>query len=452
MPSDNKTMTFREGLIRARSHIVFILGLCGAFGLIIQLETWNLEANAFSPPAVLPGTQDIPIMAPHALTPTEREWAEQAWNYFERNLQPGTGLVNSADNYPASTLWDTGSYMMAAIAAERLGLIDRVEFDGRIAKLLESLARLPLYDGKLPNKSYNTISLAMVDYDNNPTERGLGWSAIDIARLMVPINIVLWNHPSQAEAVRRILSTWHMDEMLRNGELVGGMPTADGKTDYLQEGRLGYEQYSARAMLLMGYDATEAMRYDRHLRFVDIDGVAVPVDRRDPDQFGAHNYVVSEPYVLAGLEFGFDAWSRELAWSVFRAQERRFDKTGTVTAVSEDNIDQAPHFVYNTVFSDGKAWSAITDKGEDASAFRTLSAKAAVGWYSLYDTAYARRLGDAAAGLATSDRGWQSGRYEATGKPNKIITANTNAVILEALCYRSFGPLIKIGGTERAAR
>jgi hypothetical protein len=218
-----------------------------------------------------------------------------------------------------------------------------------------------------------------------------------------------------------------------------------GKTEYPQEGRLGYEEYAAKSFNLMGADVSTALRYTDFLKFVEIEGISVATDSRDPLQYGAHNYVVSEPYILDGIEFGWDHLSQELAWRVYQAQEKRFASTGILTAVSEDNIDQAPYFVYNTVFTSGKPWNAITEKGEDASQFKTLSTKAAFGWHALYETDYTRQLVEKAATLADPERGWYSGVYEVSGQPNKAITANTNGIVLEALAYKQTGQLMKLG-------
>jgi len=111
--------------------------------------------------------------------------------------------------------------------------------------------------------------------------------------------------------------------------------------------------------------------------------------------------------------------------------------------VSEDNIDEAPYFVYNTVFTDGKTWNTITESGEDASDFKSLSTKAAFGWHALYETDYTKKLMAVASTLHDVNKGWYSGRYEKSGKPNKALTANTNGIILESLAYKALGPLIK---------
>ena len=437
-------MSFKQGMVRARSHIIFLTGLITAFGLVGWLENVSL-GNTATADSLIESSSDIKIAPTRKLTAREMEWARTAWKYFQNNTIAETGLVNSVDNYNASTLWDTSSYLMAVIAAQRLGIIEQNEFDARIYRALETMAKLPLFEGKLPNKSYNTLSLQMVDYTNQPSETGIGWSAIDIGRILVPFNVLAWNYPQHTASVKKVMASWNTTPLLVKGVLHGAAVTDTGETKYLQEGRLGYEEYAAKSFNLMGLDVANSLRYTDFLRFVDIYGVSVGTDSRDPQKYDAHNYVVSEPYILDGIEFGWDNISQELAWRVYKAQEKRFANTGILTAVSEDNIDQPPYFVYNTVFTDGKPWNTITESGEDASEFKTLSTKAAFGWHVLYETDYTKKLLEKAATLANPERGWYSGLYEVSGKPNKAITANTNGIILEALAYKQNGKLMKLG-------
>ena len=179
------------------------------------------------------------------------------------------------------------------------------------------------------------------------------------------------------------------------------------------------------------------------MKLVSIYGIDVATDARDPKVYDAHNYVVTEPYVLDGIEFGWDAVSAELAWRIHEVQRLRYESTGKLTAVSEDNIDREPHFVYNTIFTGGKAWNTITEDGNDASEFATLSTKAAFGLHMLYETEYTHKLISRLHSLNNPERGWYSGIYEASGETNSIITANTNGIILETLAFKQFGPLLK---------
>jgi hypothetical protein len=437
-------MTFLDGLRNARSHIIFLLAMISAGTLILALQSWSPAAGASFKEAVQKSAKELPpVPAPRALSPQEQDWARAAWRYFENNYQPATGLANSVDQYPASTMWDTGSYLMALISAHRLELVDQAEFDDKLTRALTSLAQLPLFDGKLPNKSYNTISLAMVDYTNKPTSRGLGWSAIDVGRLLVPFNIVLWNYPAHNPEIRAVLKSWDMSSLLQQGELHGSAVNAGGKTVYLQEGRFGYEQYSAKSFGLMGLDVNNALSYYDHIKLVNIDGVRIATDDRNADLYQAHVYAVSEPYILDGLEFGWDASSRGFARDIYEAQAKRFQRTGILTAVSEDNLDQPPYFAYNTVWADGKPWNTITDEGKDVSALRSLSTKAAVGWMVLYRDDYTARFEKELTGLFDPAKGWFAGRYERDGKQNRALSANTNAIVLESLCYLQNGIAVK---------
>jgi hypothetical protein len=441
-----------SNLVKARSSIVWILAILVAFAAVWWIERESgkeLIAHTGTPARsggagiVLPASTDLPVEPPpRELTAQEKQWAQLAWKYFENNVDAQTGLAHSVDGFGSATLWDTASYLLALLAAEDLDIIDKRDFDIRISKALVALESMPLQGARLPNKSYDTATLAMTDYRNQPAPQGIGWSAIDIGRLLVPLNAIVWRHPVHTPVVRRVLARWDMAGLVREGQL-HGLGAAD-KGQPVQEGRLGYEQYAARAFTLVGQDVATAADWRNHLQLVTVDGVAVCADERDPQRFGAQNAVVSEPYVLEGLEFGWTRAARECAWRAYRAQEARFRKTGTLTAVSEDHVDQAPFFVYNTIWDAGRPWATVTEQGADAAPLRTLSVKAAFGWHALLRTGYTAKLVEKAATLNDPAKGWYAGLYEEGGRPNKALTANTNAVVLESLAYIAHGRLLQI--------
>jgi hypothetical protein len=444
-----------SNLARARASIVWLLALGCAFGSVWWIERESgreLIAHQQSPsspvhraaqPQLAP-SRGIPAEpAPRALTEQEQQWARIAWSYFERNLDPQNGLVHSVDGFPAATMWDTGSYLLALLAARDLDVIDAREFDIRMAKALVALEQLPLYAGKLPNKSYDTGSLAMTDYRDQPTQSGIGWSAIDIGRLLVPLTAVVWQHPVHTPAVRRVLARWNTGALAHGGELFGFEPGGKGQPHEVQEGRLGYEQYAAHTFALMGLDVEAAGDWRRHLQEVKVDGVAICADDRDPGHFGALDAVVSEPYLLAGLEFGWTANARECAWRAYRAQEARWRRTGALTAVTEDHVDQAPYFVYDSIWANGRPWATLTDKGEEVPRLHTLSVKASFGWNALLRTDYTAKLVQRVASLNDPAKGWYAGLYEEGARTNRALTANTNAVVLESLAYVKRGRLLQ---------
>jgi hypothetical protein len=440
-----------KNLIKARSHFAFIIGLSIAAAIAISLDSQlgYLQVFNSSRQMITHSVDQTQVTAARPLSLYDLQNAKVAWNYFERNYNSETGLVNSVDGFPTTTIWDQSSYLLGMISAYKIGVIDASLFNQRMSKALETLAQLPLFFGKLPNKVYNTQNMQMTTYSNEAVALGIGWSALDIARMTVPLNILLYDFPEHAAIAGRILSSWDFNALVQDGVLMGARIDADtGLPETIQEGRLGYEEYGARAIALLGLDTITAAKYDDFIEFVDIEGLQIAADSRNMTLFGAPNYVVSEPYILMAIEFGLDRETKELAHRVYMAQANRFASSNQLTAVSEDNIDQEPYFIYNTVFADGQAWNAVDENGEQYPDLKTLSTKAAFGWDALYNTEYTRRLVAEIQKTKTDDRGWMSGIYEKDGRVNSVATANTNGIILEIINYKANGPLVSARFTK----
>ncbi|WP_392534858.1 DUF3131 domain-containing protein [Nostoc sp. C117] len=383
------------------------------------------------------------ITAP--LTPEEQTYARGAWQYFVKNYQPATGFTNSTGGYPSGTLWDMGNYLMALNAARWLNLTDQADFDNRLNKFLTTLNTLKLFEDALPNKVYNAATAQMVDYGNNPLERGIGWSALDVGRVLAAFDVIRTCHPQYNDWLKGIVAKWQIGRSLKDEQLYGAIVLPDNKTLLVQEGRLGYEEYGARGYQLWGFAAPKAISLDP-FKLVEINGVQIPVDTRDFKSTNANNYVVSESYILDGIEFGLQGQLADFAARVLDVQKRRYDTTGQLTAVTEDNIDQPPYFLYNTVYANGVNWATITDTNQPYPQFRSISTKAAFGWRYLFpDNAYAQKVFDAVKDLRSpDDSGYYAGIYEESKQPNKALTGNTNGLILEILYYKARGnhPLI----------
>ena len=440
-------MTFTQNLIRARGHIVFLAALVAGFFLVQWLDTQETARSKTSGASQSQMDQfaeiaTLPLTQPRPSTEQDLINARVAWTYFQNNTNAKTGLANSANGFPSTTMWETGSYLIAILSAERLGLITAAEADSRIAAVVNSLKQVRLFDGKLPNKAYNTETLELVDYGNKPSEKGLGWSALDVARLLSAFGLIERNLPEMAPSIEALLKSWQIDQMIEHGQLIG-TNIADGKIRRDQEGRLGYEQYAAKSMMMFGYDASRAFETEGKMMVQMVEGIPVAVDSRT-QHGGAPAFVVSEPYLFDGLEYGFDARSQLFATTVYQAQEARFANTGNLTAVTEGHLNQAPYFSYTTVWGGGAPWAVLSFTGERMDSKRTLSTKAAFAWDALFGTEYTAKLVAAVAGNADPAKGWAEGIYEADGKQNTSVTANTNAVILAALSFKATGPLIRV--------
>lgn len=435
-------MSFKEDLVKARGHIIIITAVIVSLAIVLRLEKVADKQKLSSSNPIFFNPE---LPQNKVLSNDEIKFAKIAWKYFENNYNPETGMVNSVDNYTASTMWDTGSYILALHSAHKLNIIDSKLLNIRMNKLLDFLNKMPLFDKQLPNKSYSTKSYNMVNYRNQKSEKGIGWSSIDMGRLILSLAIIKFNYSDFDLKINNVLSRFKFDNIINKGKMFGAFIDNSDKVKYIQEGRLGYEEYASKAFSILNLDTKESEKYNDFLQYIKIYDTEIPVDTRDYNSLKAHNYVLSEPYILDLIEFGGDFYSKDFAYRVYRAQEDRYKNTNLLTAVSEDNIDQSPYFVYNTVFSDGKEWSCITDKGEDASKFKTLSTKASFGWYSIYQTDYTKTLIKRINNNYNEKRGWFSGIYEVDGKINKAITCNTNAIILESLLYKSNGKLYSLG-------
>ena len=384
---------------------------------------------------------------PKSLCNKDIEMARTAWKFFENNYHPETGLVNAADKFPSASMWDIGSALAATIAAEDIGLITEKEFDDRIIAMLKTLSTMELFNGEAPNKAYSTVTGMMVDYNNNPTPKGIGVSTLDLARLGSWLNILSCVHPKYKKMSEAVMLRWKYCRLIKNGQMYGlTLDRVGDQINPVQEGRLGYEQYSGKIYKMLGFDQHVSATYNNEFATkTQIYDLPIAYDTRDPRQLGAYNYVVTESYVLDALENGLDAENTPLFDNIYEVQKRRWQDTGIVTAVSEDNIDRPPHFIYNTIFVSGSPWLTITDTGQNMNQLKNVSVKAAM-TLALFkpDDPYSDVLFDFVHNAYNPDRGWYSGIYEKGLGYNTIITSNTNGIILSMMLYKKYGSLNKI--------
>lgn len=372
--------------------------------------------------------------------------AQSAWKYFERNWNPQTGLVNSVDNLPWTTLWDQGSALLGIHALRQLGLLPADLFQQRMNTLLSTLKTLPLPATGLPNKAYNTRTAQMRQLNDSPDPKGRsGWSVLDISRFLLGLHVIRSHYPEYSDRINRIVARWNLPHLVKDGWLQGGIPGSNGQIRTFQEGRLGYEQYAANSLKLWNLEASNALN-NPPVKTIQVDGIALQVDRRNLNNSGATNYLTNEPYVLWGLEMGWPDSVKPQVRNLFKVQAQRFQRTGILTAVNEDSLDRPPYFLYYSVYANGQPWHAVNTRGQAYPQLRFLSTKAAFSWFALMpDDSYTKTLRDFVQNLADKNRGYLSGRYENHHLGvNASIDINTNAIVLESLLYqaRSGRPLV----------
>ncbi|NOX75002.1 MAG: DUF3131 domain-containing protein [Alphaproteobacteria bacterium] len=371
---------------------------------------------------------------PAAISPQAHRHGQTAWAFFNRFTDHQTGFAPASDFQVGLAPWEMGATLLAITSADRLGLITSSAATTRISQCLESLAKLPLCQNGLPARLYCTKTLRPLDPD--------GWSAGSILRLVAGFIITAHRYPTLAPEISIIMNHWQLDRLVEKGRFWSGTCKA-GKTNMFGDCFLGYEQYAARAACLINLQAEPALDPRPILRAQDYLGHALPGDKR---LSGAIKPVItSEPFTLEAMEFGWRQDMLELAVTLYLAQKARFKDTGTLTCLSEDALDTAPGFAFHAILAGQTPFASRACDGADISHLRCLSTKAAFAWWALLPTPYSQKLLDAISDLGTPT-GWQTGIYEASGRPNRALSLNTNAAVLEALHYKAFGPLF--GGVK----
>lgn len=362
-----------------------------------------------------------------------RDAATAAWRFLDGNYQAETGLVNATPDWHFTTIWDVGAQLIAFQAAKELGLLPEPEYHARTQRTLNTLEKLELFRGAAYNKLYNTKTGALGGSGRD------GWSATDLGRLLVGLRIVSVHEPRYAAQAERIAKRMDYGQLVKDGYIYGQMIGSTGKPWSFQEGRIGYEQYVAKGFALWGARAVKALDHRTNAQRVEVLGVPLLADKRKLDR------LTSEPFVLMGLELGFENGFGELASNVLRAQEARYRQTGVVTIVSEDAVAVKPaYFYYYCVYCNGKPFVIdISQPGNERTDPRWVSTKAALGWHALMPSEYTKLAVERVAPAITA-KGVASGVYEKSGESTATYDINTAAVVLETAWYVARGgkPLI----------
>ncbi len=386
-----------------------------------------------------------------SLTPQEHEWARIAWRYFANNTQAQTGLVNGSDKQPRVTLWQMGDTLVALVSARELGLINEAEFDARLTRLLGTLNRLTLTDARVPGRLYSSQTAKPIDFSGKPVKSG--WSAKDMARLMLALRLTAEYAPQYREYLDKIVLRWNFCPVLDNEGELWSASLENGQTVTREELRLGESEYAASAFRLWGFPVGKALTPPS--RNVILYQRSLAVDTRDPRTTWQPSLLTTLPAMLPGLEFGWqppglpaevtDAF-RARAEGVWLSQKSRWERDNVLTARADFALSQAPWHVEDTVWGNGYAWNTLGDDGRYYPRLAQVTTKAVFVLWTLWENDYTDALMAVTQHLNNPQQGWFEGRVEATGDTNAMITLSTNAIVLESLLYKhKAGPLIKNG-------
>lgn len=405
-----------------------------ALGLVLFAAP--LRAQTHAAEAGAPATAGAETAAGDAAA--YRDAAAHAWQYIVAHTDPGTGLVRATPGYGNATTWDIASAIGAIWSAHRLELIDRAEYRARMAKLLGTVAELPLFEDAAYHKIYEVSTGRMVSGGGQVDGRGYAWSATDLGRFLVWLGIVRETDAEHAALARRIAERMDYARIVQNG-YTHGYDANRRVYKSFQEGRVGYEQYIGAGFDLWGHAVEPMLDPTLHGSPVEVLGHELLRDER------GHDRIVSEPFVMMGLEVGWNAATAELARNVLAVQRARWEQTGQVTIASEDAIDLPPnYFYYYCVYCGGRPFVIEThDPGERRSIAPWISTKNAFGWNALLPDDYTG-LAWRTVQAARERDGWASGVFEGSRRSTGTHDINTAALILESAAYLRLGaPLIR---------
>src|ERR1051325_714583 len=328
--------------------------------------------------------------------------AALAWKYLDANYQASTGLVSATPDWPNTTLWDVGGQLVAFHAAKELGFLTQAEFDKRTKTALTTLERVPLFHGIAYTKVYSTTSPTV------GAGGGRGFTATDLGRFLVAMKVLSVTEPQFADQISRVVKRSNFGPIVSGGYLHGQLTNDNGRVFSFQEGRIGYEQYIARGFKEWGANVEPALALSRNSKPVTVYGVQILSDTRFQDR------LLSEPFILYGVELGMHGDVEKLASQVLRAQQARFDSTGKITIVSEDASQTPPqYFYYYCVYCNGKPYVIdAAEPGSRVSVAPWVSTKAAFGWHALMPSDYTRKAIAYVQPAADPNRGWASGVTE----------------------------------------
>lgn len=403
------------------------------------------------------------------LNEQEMEWAKIAWKYFVNNYNEDTGLVNGVDGFNVASTWNVADTIAAVITAHRLELIDNYEFDHRITPLLEFLNSMPLSYGQLPNAFYDTKTGEMTDgaggeYENsedsgkdskdNNKESTVGWSAVDIGRLLVWLQILSDYAPQYTEYIDKAILRWNFCKVINEcGDLSGvNRNSSKNPLSISPKEPLGYYEYALMGYATWGFPLPQRRK---KVPTIEIYGIDLPNSKEDSRKTGISDPLVSLPYLLLGLEFNWDTFDdhlspdsyssnsalADLAQRIYKVQEKRYQNERIFTARANYRRSKPPYLIYDSIFADGYAWNTLTPEGELHPDLALVSNSAAFGMWGLWKTPYTNGLMQLVNPLHDPEKGWFEGRKEKDGGYEQTTTCTTNAVVLEVLYYKMYGKI-----------
>lgn len=365
--------------------------------------------------------------------------ARSSWNFVNSITEPSTGLARAHARYSFVTLWDIAGVIAANYSARELGFINDATYDSHITRILATLSTVDLFENTAFNRIYDAKTGRMVD-NGSPAKIsniGAGYSSVDIGRLLIWLRIVSIRDPKYAAQATQIVRRLNFRKILDDGRLhaVDVSPNGRSRDDFLEQ-EIGYQQYALSGFAMWGGRVDrDGLDVQRDVAKIKIYDVQLLTNNSGNDR------VMSEPFIMIGMETGFRSpqLARQ-AGQVLAAQQARYQKTGVVTAVTEDAMPDPPYyFYYYSLWHNDRPFIVEgPGKNKEVARPRWVSSKAAFGWDAVFPSAYTQLLLRTVAPARTAN-GWSGGVYEGTQRSTGIPSLNTAAIIMESALFRIRG-------------
>jgi uncharacterized protein DUF3131 len=392
---------------------------------------------AVQPPAVI--VAPPPVVAP-PISPQDRQIyldaARTSWNFVNRITEPSTGLARAHATYSYVTLWDIAGVIAANYVAHELGFINDAVYDAHIGRILATLSAVDLFERAALNRIYDAKTGRMVDNAGKISNIGAGWSSVDIGRLLIWLRVVSNKQPKHAPLANQIVRRLDMSKLLNDGYLQAlEVDATTRRRKTFTETEIGYQQYGLTGFALWGARVSpDGLDIRTDVDEIDVLGVRLLTDSRGNDR------VMSEPFIMLGLEPGYRSVElQRQAAQVLAVQAARYQRTGIVTAASEDALPDPPeYFYYYSIYHRGKPFIVEGAHDKLYARPRWVSSKAAFGWHAVLPNAYTALLVKTVQ-PARTPTGYGSGVYEGTLRPTGVPSLNTAALIMESALYKIRG-------------
>ncbi len=345
----------------------------------------------------------------------KNEWlayAEIAWRYFENGVgvNSKTGLHHASKDWRRFTDWDLGTYIMAIIDAEKIGVLPKDGdwgADYRIQKIIDFLVTRQLSEDGLPYLMYDA------DTGGLPPEAGnLGETNVfDSGRLMVSL-YHLKNHKPEHET----LIDWIIHSKCNYTKLATNFPGGLNPEKYYIATGFSYFGFN-NGRIQSALDSPQRMIDGPQL---NIYNVSLPNVK-----------LISEPILLAMFELDFSYVFKEIAYRTYLVQEKRWESIGIYTAFTEGAINGPPYYIYEYIILPPKTWLIKSLRYGEHSFTPIIYLKAGLGFHALFQSNYTESLIQYLMPQLITEYGFYDGVTEAEDIIY-VLTDKTNSLIINA--------------------